>query len=257
MGRYDKIKVYHNGTWKTPKQIRVYSGGSWKDLGTDTSYSTKKIQVRNNNDFVTCTLNRRDETVVTDSWAQGPFQLLPIDGYNRYAPGAACHFRATIEKTEDVDQVLFYNGKGTPSSPGNSYFMIKWLANGTIQASAKDTHHGDTTTYTVTSSNAVLKNHEVYLNVYNNKGNLKCYIEFNGVKTSSHGFAASLVSGTTNQVGDTYVKFRYSLSVCGCTYKNTQVNTALFNASTASGTDSANYTGVTHHETTTTNVYYE
>ena len=45
MGRYDKIKVYNNGSFVQPKRIRVWNNGSWLDLGSNDSDNKRSLYV--------------------------------------------------------------------------------------------------------------------------------------------------------------------------------------------------------------------
>lgn len=248
MGRYNKIKTYYNGSWRTPNRIRVYNNG-WQDLGTNDSYNTKTMKVRNGNSFVRCTLNRQDTTSITDRWANGSFSLLPANGYNfcpiifGYNYGAPWYFRATIRKTASVNQNVFYSGYGS------SYIQVVWLADGKIQVT---TAYGGGSS-TVTSSNSVGINTDVYLNIYANELSNTLYIVFNGVTTSGTVNYTFLDARATNIVGDTYMQFRNNLSAKGASHDTDYRYTASFDASYASGTDNNQYKDVIHKETTTTN----
>ena len=257
MGRYDRIKVYNNGSWVQPNQIRVYNNG-WQDLGTNNSYSTKTLQVREGNEFKRATLNRRDEQVVTDRWAEGRFKLLPASRYCRCSKSTSAgsynwYFRATIEKTTDTDQYLFYCGTGgNPSSPGSHYARITWLANGKIRV--ESCYNGNVSS--MTSSNAVMKDTQVYLNVYSNKDSYTNYIVFNGVTTSATIYGTFRVNGCTTTVGDTYTKIRNNLSAAGVD-GNGNTGSCSFDASYANGTDNSQYKEVTHRESTRTDIHWE
>ena len=61
--RYDNIRVYYNGSFIIPNQIKVYNGSSWVDLGTKNSYSTKKLNVLYNNNFICATYYRNDVNI--------------------------------------------------------------------------------------------------------------------------------------------------------------------------------------------------
>lgn len=61
--RYDNIRYYSDGSFKVPKQIKVYNGNSWLDLGEKNSYSTKKLNVRNGNNFLCATYYRHDVNI--------------------------------------------------------------------------------------------------------------------------------------------------------------------------------------------------
>lgn len=256
MGRYDKIKVYNNGSWHTPSRIRVYNNG-WQDLGTSTSDNTKTMKVRSGSSFQRCTLNKRTQTVVTDRWAQGRFNLLPASGYCRCSKSSGAgninwYFRAVIEKTTSAEQHIFYCGTGgSPESPGSNYVRVTWLGDGRIRV---DTAYNSSVS-TMYSSNSVGANQQVYLNVYSNAGSYACVIEFNGVVTSSNLYTAFRFNGCTTTVGSSNTKIRGTLSAAGCSYSD--ICSCSFDASTASGSNGYSYANVNHQESTRTDVWYE
>lgn len=244
MGRYDKIKVYHNGSWKTPTYCRVYKNGSWVDLGDTNSYSVKDLYVRKNNNYVRATLHRQDYTTVTDRWAEGSFNILPASGYC-WCPKSSAgnynfYFRATVTKTTSESRRLFYCGNGT------RWIEIYWQADGKLRV---DTHYNSTTS--VTSSNAVGANTQTYVNVFSNSGSNTINIQFGGVTTQGTSYQCFKYSDCTNSVGDANIQFRGNVSICGVGY-NTGVCYVSFDASYASGTDGSQYTGVQHRESSTT-----
>ena len=257
MGRYDKIKVYNNGSWVQPNQIRVYNNG-WQDLGTNDSYSTKPLQVRKGNEFKRATLNKRDEAYIIDQWAQGRFNLKPNSGYCRCSKSSNAgsynwYFRAYVEKTTSGDQHLFYCGTGgSPESPGQHYVRITWLSDGRIRMDAA--YSG--TVRTMYSNNAVGANNNVYLNVYSNAGSYNCTIDFNGTSTTASVGTSFRYNGSTTTVGDTYTKIRGTLSAAGVDGSG-NTHSCSFNASTVSGTDNATYANVNHQQTDGTHVYWE
>lgn len=244
MGRYDKIRVYHNGQWKQPTYCRVYSGGQWKDLGDNTSYNTASMYVLKNGSYTRATLNRQDYSYVTDRWLEGEFNLLPAYGYN-YCPkssggtAVSWYFRATIRKPDNGAYRLFYSGTGNT----NGYIQLWWQNDGTIKVTA--CYRG--TVKTLTSSNAVGANQDVYLNAYANAGSYTFYINFNGVTTSGTVGASYLYGGTTNTIGSAGLQFRGTVSVGGCNGSGNAYS-SNFDASYASGTDGSNYANATHRE---------
>lgn len=245
MGRYDKIKVYSGGTWKTPTYCRVYNNGVWADLGADTSANTKSLYVRKGSSWVRATLNRQTQTVITDRWLAGSFNLLPANGYNfcpSYSSGWNWYFRATIRKTTSDSQRVFWFGTGS------NYVSIYWNANGTITATVS---YSGTGARSVTSSNAVGANQDVYLNVYANKGSTVLYINFNGVTTSGNVYNNILYNNASNAVGDTYMQFRGNISVGGVDGSG-GTHSVSFDAGYASGSDGWQYQNANHRETSTT-----
>lgn len=246
MGRYDKIRVYHDGQWKQPTQCRVYYNNAWQDLGTNDSYNTRSLYTLKNGNYVRATLNRQDYSVVTDRWAQGSFSLLPASGFcfcpkSSNAGNYNWYFRATIRKTSDTDQQIFRCGAS------NSYIRILWKADGHIQVTSS--YNG--TAYSMTTSNAVGANNTVYLNVYANKGSYTTYVEFNGVTTSGNLSASFRINNATNQVGDSAMQFRNNLSAAGVNGSGSTYSVS-FDTSYASGSDGSQYSGVNHQESSST-----
>lgn len=251
MGRYDRIRVYHNGQWKQPTRIRRYYYGTWQDLGDNNSSNTVSMYVRNSSGASKrATLNRQDYDYIVDQWAQGSFSLIPAYGfqYCTYNTDGATnrnwYFSATIRKTQDVDQNVF-----RCSATTGSFIEVKWLADGRIYVHARYGSNGYHAQ--LYSSNAIGANNNVYLYLHcnaNNSGREKFYIEFNGVTTAaklSTAFAEAN-SKTSNIVGDTYMQFRNTLTAAGCGVEGTIPYSVSFNASTASGSDGSQYTGVNH-----------
>lgn len=61
--RYDNIKYFDGSSFKIPGQIKVYNGSAWVDLGAKDSYNTKKLCVRNTNNFICATYYRHDVNI--------------------------------------------------------------------------------------------------------------------------------------------------------------------------------------------------
>ena len=243
MGRYDKIKVYSGGAWKSPKQIKVYTGTKWEDLGTYDSANTKTLKVCKNNSFVRATLNKKVTTEVTDRYATGSFSLKPASGFCRcpdssYNDEHNWYFKVgSIKKTASGDKRIFYCGVS------DNYVSIYWLSNGKIRVrTCWDGSYTD-----LTSSNAVGLNTAVNLQVYSNKGSYKTYIKFNGTTTSKNQYETFMFNNATNTVGDSGIEFRGTLSAAGCSYSKDY--SVSFTVSTASAADGA-HTKITHKETT-------
>lgn len=254
MGRYDRIKVYHNNQWKTPNQIRVYNNGSWVDLGTNDSwvgsnngnYNSRYQMFLANGTRVT--KYRKDTTTVTDQHTEGTFSLLPASGFC-WCPstgGAAnFYFRCTAKKTTDAAKRLFYCGAG------GSYVEIWWEADGRLKFVASY----DYSPHYAYSINAVGANQYVYINVYSNGGSNQININFNGVTHSEVQYGQFYISNATNVVGDANICFKDNFSCCGCKWEwnnSKSIHAVSFNASTASGSDGSQYTGVTHRESSST-----
>lgn len=254
MGRYDKIKVYNNGSWRTPNRIRVYKNG-WQDLGTNDSSNTKTLYVRHNNRFRRATLNKKTTTTVTDRWATGPFKVWPINGYCS-RPDAGYPFELHIDNirhTVNADSDIFYANNDSWSS----YITIVWLADGRIRF--RTCYNGAVReTY---SQNSVGINQSVSLScaTYVENGVARQALSFNGVWSGGQSTSMMSHGSFPNTVCGGGIQMRGNLTVKGSSYSGGSIygNTRTFNTSTASGSDGYNYQDVSHHETTTTNVTWE
>lgn len=245
MGRYDNIKIYYNNAWRNPNEIYVFQD-QWTpaSFGRYDSDNTRPLYVYDGEDYKRITLNRSVETVVTDSWIEGAFNLLPAAGFC-WCPNGAWkyynwYFRATIKKTTLGNKRVFYCGDNA-----TGYIAIYWQADGTIKV---DTYK--TELISVTTSNSVGLNTEAYLNVYSNARDNTIYIEWNDVTSSGTSTQSFIVNGT-NTVGSAGLQFRDTISVAGVG-PGDSTYTISFDADTASGSDGNQYTNVNHQETTNT-----
>ena len=249
MGRYDKIKVYHNGQWKQPTACRVYQNGTWVDIGANDSDNTKSIYVRKNNNYVRATLNKKTTTVVTERYANSPFNLLPASGFCWNPPDGAWYFRGTVRKTTSASKRVFYCG----DSSANYSVQLWWEDDGRLTFICR--YNGNENRFS--SSNSVGANQWVYINVFSNAGSKRVYMDFNGVRTESGSmYQAFEISNAWNAVGDANIQFKDNLSAAGVKW-NEERYSVSFNASTASGSDGWQYTNVPHYEATTQVVTWE
>ena len=92
--------------------------------------------------------------------------------------------------------------------------------------------------------------------MYSNAGSYHAYIVFNGVTTSGKVASSFMYNGCTTTVGDTYTKIRNNLAAAGVD-GSCNTGSCSFNASYASDTDNSQYKGVTHRESTRTDIYWE
>lgn len=256
MGRYDKIRVYHNGNWVQPSEIKYYHRNDWETLGTNDDIFLKdtELKIYNNTEFKRVTLRRHTRTVVVDQYIEGPFSLLPASGYC-YCPNSSggtrydFHFRATIYKSNDTAQRIFYSG----TTNEGTYVYITWLADGRIQVANR--YESGSVTYT-TTSNAVGAGNYVYLSVDATAGSNYLSITFNGVNSGGTvSYKNFNINNAVNYVGDSYTRFKNDFYAAGCSYSG-GANSVSFDASTASGT-TGQYTGVIHKDVTETEIYWE
>lgn len=253
MGRYDKIQVYNGTDWVKPSRIRVYSNQAWQDFGEDLSANTRALSVRHEDVFHRVTLNRTEVVTETESYAGGDgFRFLPANGFC-FCPNSTAYtnttwlFRATIKKTADGDQNVFWTG-----NPDSSCSLhIVWLNDGRIQVTCRSVY-GDLGTQTIITSNAVGKGAWVYLNVTINKGSYQMSVNFNGVTTSGSMWQTWLIYNADNKVGGTGVVFKDGMEVQGSTHSGGSTYRWL-NTSTASGS-TGEYEGVDHYGGSTTEI---
>lgn len=265
MGRYDKIKVYHNGSWKTPTYCKIYYAGTWKDLGADTSFNTNSGYVYTGSTYKRFTLNRHDYERQIADYVTGSFKLKPANGFC-YQPSSSqsgtgqgtrydFFFRATVTKLEAGTKQVFKSWYDDGWK-----FVIEWLDNGKLQIT---TRWNWKTTYSFTTSNAVTDlNTPVYINVYANKSSshpATCWAEFgpvgNTTKTANYRmYGTWRHQGAKNQVGSAGLKFTGTLSCKGVDINGT-VRTKTINMDTAEGSGS-DYEGITRYVETETITEY-
>lgn len=246
MGRYDKIRVKTDSSFVQPRQIYVKRpNGLWADLGDNNSYVTTPMYTKNSyGAFIRATLNRKDTTKYTNTgatYSTGSFQLLPTNGYcyqplstNYPTYSCDCYFRATVRKTEDVDQVIFHTYRS-----GVGQLKIVWKASGHIEV----TTQYNSSTYTLVSSNAVGKDNWVDIDYTVYRGNTGVQrLTFNGVLTTKTGTGTFLSTGPTNVVGDTYIQFKDTMSVQMYNRANKKIQTAYINFSISNGSSDNTHT---------------
>lgn len=253
MGRYDKLKIYYHNGWRNINEITSFKllypehptwGYERVPLGRNDSDNTNELYYYTNHHYERITLDKRVETVITDAWIQGSFNLLPASGFC-WCPNGAWkyynwYFRAHITKTASGNKRVFYCGDNN-----TGYIAVYWQADGTIKV---DTYKNQLES--VTTSNSVAVNTEAYLNIYSNARDDHIYIEWNNVTTNGTSSQSFIVAGT-NTVGDTGLEFRDAFAVGGVG-PGDSTYTVSFDASTASGSDGNQYTNVNHREVTQT-----
>lgn len=251
MGRYDKIKVYNNGSWHTPNRIRVYKNG-WQDLGTNDSSNTKTLYVRHNNQFRRATLNKKTTTTITDKWAVGGFTALPENGFNSW-PDKGRPFKFSIDsmkKTTNGSQVRIFHFW---TSASGSYIKIVWDTDGYVRAHFS--YAG--AERTVTSSNAIGANQAVSFSIetWNNTYGAYATMYLNGVWAG--GYVNSISYGSaSNYVGDGNIQFRGNLKISGYD-SGGGAHSISFNASDAATGSTSQYRSLTHQQTSVTTTTWE
>lgn len=252
MGRYDKIKVYNNGSWHTPNRIRVYKNG-WQDLGTNDSSNTKTLYVRHNNRFRRATLNKKTTTTVTDKWALGGFTALPENGFNSW-PDNGRPFKFSIDsmkKTTNSAQVRIFHFW---TNVAGSYINIVWDTDGYVRAHFGYAGYAEKV---VTSAVPVYANQAVGLSLetYNNTYGAYCGMSLNG--NWSGGYVNSISYGSaSNAVGDGNIQFRGNLKISGYD-SGGGAHSIAFNASDAATGTTSQYRNLTHQQTSVTTTTWE
>ena len=226
MGRYDKIRVFKDGSWRQPSRIYVRKNGSWIDLGTNDSNITTPLNVRKNGAFIRATLNKNVYNVNGDSYVKNQFKLDPTNYNTRgdwclyqgtlssdTSKYGSLYLRAWIYKEQNVDANIFYSY----NSNVTSYLKITWKADGRIEVRTK--YSGSE--YSVVTSNAVYAGNWVYLNIEWPWDTSTTNIYFNGVHTQSTANAQFLSVNMDNLVGDSVIRFKDTFSINLYNYRPT------------------------------------
>ena len=257
MGRYDKIKVYNGSEWVKPSRIRVYINDSWRDFGTDQSANTETLETYYNNAWRRITLNRSEKVITGEQYTQGAFSLLPASafGYNGYVGAGDFKIKCTVRKTVDDTVTVFRTG-----TKNDCLFQIDWQADGSFKITNKGPYYTDgsyagTRTATNTTSKKVLKDTWVTIEVLQPKGSYYLHVTINGEKqTFTNLYYTWERTDATNTIGGANVQFKDTLLVQGNTWSG-KLTKKEINMNTASGSTS-DYTGITHVNTTTTEVIW-
>lgn len=223
MGRYDRIKVYHNGQWKTPTEIKVRSGSSWVSLGTHTGDNqtkagggvrhlyrwngtriTKEKQI---NSGVNYYYSYGSGSYYNDRW-EGNTQVYSY----QWDPNLSEHLvSCTIRKTSATDQNIFYSRDVTGSA---NYVYITWLANGQINIRTRYNNNAEisktfnhtlntNTWYTITVRALKLSD-----------GNVHNYLYVDSTMVAETVGSASFEGiNKEHRIGDTAIQFRNNLSI--------------------------------------------
>lgn len=246
MGRYDKIKVYNGSKFVNISRLRVHNGTKFVDFGTADSANTASLYVYDKNkNLVRVTLNKQIVTVPGESYANGPWNLIPHNGYCFNPGGGTFTLEGTIRKTRsDTDLRLFYIGTG-----GN-FFEVWWLADGRLRITTSTTFGGGGSE-TVYSSNSVGQDQWVSFAIHQAYGTYNTEIWFNGVYTGAKLYSMFEVTGAYNVVGSDGIQFAGPFRCQGRRYG--QGNTYFENnLSNISGTDGSTYENVNHVSTSVT-----
>lgn len=228
MGRYDKIRVFKNGSWRQPSRIYVRKNGAWKDLGVNDSSNTTPLNVRRNGTFVRATLNKNVYNVNGDSYVKNQFKLDPTNYTTRgdwclyqgtldgdYSKYGTLYIRTWIYKEQNVDANIFYSYNANKTS----YLKITWQADGRIKVLTN--FEGGSSERSVVTSNAVYAGNWVYLNIEWPWDSHTTNIYFNGVHTKATTNAQFLSVKMDNLVGDSVIRFKDNFSINLYNYRPT------------------------------------
>jgi len=219
MGRYDKIKVYKNGSWVRPNRIRAYLNG-WVDLGLNDSTNTRSLKVRKNNNFIRATLNRRDYSyTVGEEYAYGPFDLYPSSAYC-YNPSKCSwgfYMKVMKESAGTKNLLDIHNIHGTE----DPYFKIIWREDGHIEIKNKYTGYSETS---LVSNHSYGTGQYISVNVYATKNNRNVVLEILGHESKSKYLGGAFSNtGSVTKVGDWGLRYIEGFTCYGAAY-NTNTN---------------------------------
>lgn len=216
MGRYDKIRVYKDGTWYQPKRIRIWNAGGWIDLGNNDSYITSSLKVRKDGGWHRATLNRQDYSyTVGEEYAYGKFALYPKSAYGYNTSKASWGFYMKVRKVEAGDKFLvdIHNVTGSNDRP---YLKIIWRNDGYIEI--KNNYSG--TEYSLVSARAYGLNEYIRVNIYAKKGSTKMYLGVNDEYTSKHLYGTFSNIGSVTYIGDSGLNYIEGFTCYGAAYSN-------------------------------------
>lgn len=235
--RYDNIRVYYNGSFIIPNQIKVYNGSSWVDLGTKNSYSTKKLNVLYNNNFICATYYRNDVNIPKSiQIGKNKYaDLLKSDnsnlGIDTYNAGYVWEMEVSVNKTTPLHTAYTKNNGDISISYVNYYLEVN---NGRVRLAYRSRFKGtDINTRKYVDSDATWRtsyawntgdivkirmtrsstNGHAWLRVYNTSGN-----EIASVETGTGGkYEPKLASGSSvyNIIGAETVSDSGSTSTYG------------------------------------------
>lgn len=248
MGRYDKIRVYHDGSWKQPKRMYVYNNGTWVDFGTNNSSNTRSVNVRYGNDWHRVTLNRKDTTKERgEFYAQGRFYIYPENAFCYWPDKTNWGFYMNVRKVEAGDKILFY----TYSTYGDvhPYFKIVWRNDGHIEVSNKYSASG--TYYSIVSKNAYPLNEWISINVYAIKPTRSVTLEIIGRNDSQYVYMGGAfgISTANAYIGDSGLHYRDGFTVYGASYSGASGKVEFnFNDRPGKYAAGSNYSMISYNE---------
>lgn len=257
MGRYDKIKIWDGSAWVQPSRIRVWSNNAWQDFGDNLSAVTKTLEVRYNNTWNRCTLNRSTRTTPGETYSTGSFNLLPATsfGYNNYAGPSDFKLEFVARKDTDTAMTVFRSGNST----NKCLFKVDWLASGAFKITVATQYGSDGTAHSQTTTAKVMAGNWATVKIRAPKGSTNLTITVNGTsQTFTNLWYYWAIRNATNTVGQTGIEFKDTFFIQAHYYINDSTSgtkQVTINMNTASGS-SNNYSGITHVDTSTTEVIW-
>ena len=208
MGRYDKIKVYKNGSFVQPKRVRVWNNGSWLDLGDNDSTNTRSLYVYKNGSKKRATLNKTTHYHAGTSYRHGSVEVL--GGNTCFSPNSSYAnteflFTAYIRRTNSGSKNIFkMYGRATPNK---DYFYIRLNDNGTITigVNTQFSSYGESS---VTTSVAITDNGWHYVKVRAPLNGSKMYVSIDGGSEVSESSKRAWQVWANNSLGDSGLHIR-------------------------------------------------
>lgn len=217
MGRYDKIKVYSNSSFRTPNRVQIYHNNTWVDLGTNNDKTNQKdLKVYHNNEFKIATKKwTKTGSHLADKYSTGSFSLSPGNGFCYRTTQNTWRFQCDyVRKTTSGSQNVFTTGSSS------NYVKVIWEDDNRIHVYVKSSYYGSE--QHIYSGNTFGANTWISLNVYQDKSASKMYIYVNGNQEAASGNWGSNynwnISNASNTVSDSYVNMKGNLYVQGVQY---------------------------------------
>lgn len=207
MGRYDKIKVYNNGSFVQPKRIRVWNNGSWLDLGSNDSDNKRSLYVYKNGIKKRATLNKIITSYAGDSYRNGAIQIL--DGNTCFSVNSSYSnvefvFTAYIRRIGSGSRNIF---KAWGRSNSTNHLYITLNSNGTVSVNA-NCSFGSYSDAVATTSNAINDEGWHYVRVRAPLNGSNMYISLDGGAEASASSRRAWQVYADNLLGDSNLHIR-------------------------------------------------
>lgn len=247
MGRYDKIRVFNGKSWVQPSRIRVYRGsGSEVDLGTNTSFNTNHLYVRNNSGVSKrATLYRKDTTTTTttgEDYLKGSFYPYP-GGYWCWNPRGDHIYQdhvisGTIRKTQKTNVVVITSGNASNSCN----FEVLWDSDGYLHFYCESAYYSGAR-FHLRSKNAVGINQWVNFEIRGTDGGYYTTLTFNGETVGGYNYNTFALNPNTMgiAVGATPLDWKGYITLHLGWYKASTVTTEESNFQLNASTGAVSY----------------